>query len=563
MSDEKITTKPSNFIRDIIDQDLANGKYDKIITRFPPEPNGYLHVGHAKAIFLNYGIAKDYQGTFHLRFDDTNPLKEEQEYIDAIKEDLRWLGADWGEHEYYASDYFQQLYDWAIFMIEEGLAYVDDQSQEEIRENRGTLTEPGRNSPYRDRSVEENLDLFKRMKAGEFKNGERVLRAKINMADPIINMRDPVIYRILHEVHPRTGDQWCIYPMYDFTHGQSDAIEGITHSICTLEFQNHRPLYDWLIEVLPVPSEPHQFEFARLNLTYTVMSKRKLLKLVQEGHVQGWDDPRMPTLSGMRRRGYPARALQDFCERIGVAKANSTVDFALLENSIRELLNKEANRYMAVFNPIKLVIDGYPEDQEDYFDAVNNPEDEAAGTRKIRFTKEVYIDGNDFMHDPPKKYYRLTKGATVRLKHGYIVTCDEVIMDDNNNVVELRCSYDPESRGGSNPNKLPAKGTIQWISTKDAVKAEVRLYDHLFNKENPDEAPEGEDFTANLNPGSLETLENVYVEPALAELEQGVVAQFMRIGYFCKDKDSTPEKLVFNRTITLKDSWGKTQAKNK
>lgn len=555
------TTRGSNFIRDIIDEDLKSGKHTGVVTRFPPEPNGYLHVGHAKSICLNFGLARDYKGRCHLRFDDTNPVKEEQEYIDSIKEDVKWLGFDWGKHEYYASDYFQQLYDWAVLLIKEGKAYVDDQNADEIRNTRGTLTEPGKNSPYRNRSVEENLDLFTRMKNGEFKNGERVLRAKIDMASPNINMRDPVLYRILHAHHPRTGNQWCIYPMYDFTHGQSDALEHITHSICTLEFQDHRPLYDWFIENLPVPAKPHQYEFARLNLTYTVMSKRKLLRLVQEKKVLGWDDPRMPTISGMRRRGYPASALRDFCERIGVAKANSTVEFALLENCVRDDLNRSALRFMAVIKPLKVVITNYPEGQSEYFDAENNPEDPNAGTRKVKFTREIYIEQEDFMENPPKKFFRLAPGAEIRLKHAYYITCKEVIKDAQGNIVELRCELDPESRGGSTPDGRRVKGTLHWVSATEGLKAEVRLYDHLFKQENPDKVEEGTDFLDNINPASLEVLTDCIVEPALAEVKVGVPMQFLRMGYFCKDKDSAPGRLVFNRTISLKDGWAKEQKK--
>ncbi len=555
------TTRGSNFIRDIIDEDLKSGKHTGVVTRFPPEPNGYLHVGHAKSICLNFGLARDYKGRCHLRFDDTNPVKEEQEYIDSIKEDVKWLGFDWGKHEYYASDYFQQLYDWAVLLIKEGKAYVDDQNADEIRNTRGTLTEPGKNSPYRNRSVEENLDLFTRMKNGEFKNGERVLRAKIDMASPNINMRDPVLYRILHAHHPRTGNQWCIYPMYDFTHGQSDALEHITHSICTLEFQDHRPLYDWFIDNLPVPAKPHQYEFARLNLTYTVMSKRKLLRLVQEKKVLGWDDPRMPTISGMRRRGYPASALREFCERIGVAKANSTVEFALLENCVRDELNRNALRFMAVIKPLKVVITNYPEGQSEYFDAENNPEDPNAGTRKVKFTREIYIEQEDFMENPPKKFFRLAPGAEIRLKHAYYITCKEVIKDAQGNIVELRCELDPESRGGSTPDGRRVKGTLHWVSASEGLKAEVRLYDHLFKQENPDKVEEGTDFLDNINPASLEVLTDCIVEPALAEVKVGVPMQFLRMGYFCKDKDSAPGRLVFNRTISLKDGWAKEQKK--
>ncbi|HPW58489.1 MAG TPA: glutamine--tRNA ligase/YqeY domain fusion protein [Candidatus Rifleibacterium sp.] len=555
------TTRGSNFIRDIIDEDLKSGKHTGVVTRFPPEPNGYLHVGHAKSICLNFGLARDYKGRCHLRFDDTNPVKEEQEYIDSIKEDVKWLGFDWGKHEYYASDYFQQLYDWAVLLIKDGKAYVDDQNADEIRNTRGTLTEPGKNSPYRNRSVEENLDLFTRMKNGEFKNGERVLRAKIDMASPNINMRDPVLYRILHAHHPRTGNQWCIYPMYDFTHGQSDALEHITHSICTLEFQDHRPLYDWFIDNLPVPAKPHQYEFARLNLTYTVMSKRKLLRLVQEKKVLGWDDPRMPTISGMRRRGYPASALREFCERIGVAKANSTVEFALLENCVRDELNRNALRFMAVIKPLKVVITNYHEGQSEYFDAENNPEDPNAGTRKVKFTREIYIEQEDFMENPPKKFFRLAPGAEIRLKHAYYITCKEVIKDAQGNVVELRCELDPESRGGSTPDGRRVKGTLHWVSASEGLKAEVRLYDHLFKQENPDKVEEGTDFLDNINPDSLEVLKDCIVEPALAEVKVGVPMQFLRMGYFCKDKDSAPDRLVFNRTISLKDGWAKEQKK--
>ncbi len=555
------TTRNSNFIRDIIDEDLKSGKHTEVVTRFPPEPNGYLHVGHAKSICLNFGLARDYKGRCHLRFDDTNPVKEEQEYIDSIKEDVKWLGFDWGKHEYYASDYFQQLYDWAVLLIKEGKAYVDDQTADEIRLTRGTLTEPGKNSPYRDRGVEENLDLFTRMKNGEFKNGERVLRAKIDMAAPNINMRDPVLYRILHAHHPRTGDQWCVYPMYDFTHGQSDALEHITHSICTLEFQDHRPLYDWFIDNLPVPAKPHQYEFARLNLTYTVMSKRKLLRLVQEKKVLGWDDPRMPTISGMRRRGYPAAALREFCDRIGVAKANSTVEFSLLENCVRDDLNRNALRFMAVLKPLKVVITNYPEGQSEYFDADNNPEDPNAGTRKVKFTREIYIEQDDFMENPPKKFFRLAPGAEIRLKHAYYITCKEVIKDAQGNVIELRCELDPESRGGSTPDGRRVKGTLHWVSASEGIKAEVRLYDHLFKQENPDKVEEGTDFLDNINPESLEVLTDAIVEPALAEVATGVPMQFLRMGYFCKDKDSAPGRLVFNRTISLKDGWAKEQKK--
>ncbi|MDD2997979.1 MAG: glutamine--tRNA ligase/YqeY domain fusion protein [Erysipelotrichia bacterium] len=553
------TARASNFIRDIIEEDIKSGKHKEIVTRFPPEPNGYLHVGHAKSICLNFGVAAEFNGRCHLRFDDTNPVKEEQEYIDSIKEDVKWLGFDWGKHEYYASDYFQQLFDWAVLLIKEGKAYVDDQNADEIRNTRGTLTEPGKNSPHRDRSVEENLDLFNRMKNGEFKNGERVLRAKIDMASPNINMRDPVLYRILHASHPRTGDKWCIYPMYDYTHGQSDSIEHISHSICTLEFQDHRPLYDWFIKALPVPAEPHQYEFARLNLTYTVMSKRKLLRLVQEKKVFGWNDPRMPTISGMRRRGYPAAALREFCDRIGVAKSNSTVEFAMLENCVRDELNRNAPRFMGVLKPLKVVVTNYPEGQSDFFDAENNPEDPTAGTRKVKFTRELYIESEDFMENPPKKFFRLSPGAEVRLKHSYYITCKEVIKDNDGNIIELRCEYDPESKGGSTPDGRRVKGTLHWVSASEGKRAEIRLYDHLFKQENPDKVEEGTDFLDNISPDSLEILTDSIVEPALADLKAGVTTQFLRMGYFCKDQDSTADKLVFNRTISLKDGWAKIQ----
>ncbi len=553
------TGKASNFIRDIIEEDLKSGKHDQVITRFPPEPNGYLHIGHAKSICLNFGLAKMYNGRCHLRFDDTNPTKEEQEYIDSIKADVRWIGFDWGENEFYASDYFEQLYEWAILLVKDGKAYVDDQTADQIRENRGTLTEPGKNSPFRDRSIEENLDLFERMRKGEFQNGEKVLRAKIDMASPNINMRDPVLYRILHAAHPRTGDKWCIYPMYDFTHGQSDAIEHITHSICTLEFQDHRPLYDWFVENIPVPAEPHQYEFARLALTFTVMSKRKLLRLVKENHVNGWDDPRMPTISGMRRRGYPAAAIRDFCERIGVAKANSTVDFALLENCVRENLNRNALRFMAVTRPLKIVVTNYPEDQVEWFAAENNPEDPEAGTRKVPFTRELYIEQEDFMENPPKKYFRLFPGNEVRLKHSYYITCNEVIKNADGSIKELHCTYDPESRGGSTPDGRRIKGTLHWVSATEGKKAEIRLYDHLFNTANPDKVEDGKDFLDNISSDSLEILNDSVVEPELAKVAPGTQMQFLRMGYFVADLDHTEEKPVFNRTVSLKDGWAKVQ----
>lgn len=557
-------SKASNFIRDIINKDLESGKHTNIITRFPPEPNGYLHIGHAKSICLNFGLAKDYNGQCNLRFDDTNPAKEEQEYIDSIKEDIKWLGFDWNEHEYYASNYFEQLYDWAIHLINEGKAYVDDQTPDEIRKNRGTLKKPGVNSPFRKRGIEENLKLFEQMKNGDFENGSKVLRAKIDMSSPNMNMRDPIIYRILHSAHPRTGNKWCIYPMYDFTHGQSDAIEYITHSICTLEFQDHRPLYDWFIDNLPVPSKPHQYEFARLNLTYTVMSKRKLLKLVEDKLVEGWNDPRMPTISGMRRRGYPAASIRDFCDRIGVAKANSTVDFALLENCVRENLNKRARRYMAILKPLKVTITNYPEDKVEWFKAENNPEDENAGTREMPFSREIYIEKTDFMENPPKKFFRLGIGREVRLKHAYYITCNEVVKDENGNPVELICTYDPESRGGSTPDNRRVKGTLQWVSAKHGLTSEVRLYDHLFNVPTPNKTEEGKDFTSNLNPNSLEILTNCIIEPELKNVKPGEVVQFLRMGYFCADNIShTESKPVFNRTATLRDTWAKIQKKTR
>jgi glutaminyl-tRNA synthetase len=557
---------PTDFVRQIINEDLKTGKYDgRVHTRFPPEPNGYLHIGHAKSICLNFGIARQYEGgQCNLRFDDTNPCKEEQEYVDSIKEDVRWLGFDWEDREFFASDYFDQLHEWAIQLIKAGKAYVCDLTAEETREHRGTLTEPGKNSPYRDRSVEENLELFEKMRAGEFADGSRTLKAKIDMASPNMNLRDPVMYRILRATHHRTGDKWCIYPMYDFTHGQSDSIEHITHSICTLEFENHRPLYDWYVEALGI-YHPQQIEFARLNLTYTVMSKRRLLELVKDGHVDGWDDPRMPTISGLRRRGYTPEAIRNFCARIGVAKQDSTVDIQLLEHCVREDLNKRAIRAMAVLRPLKVVIENYPEGQVEEMDAINNPEDESAGTRKIPFSRELYIEQSDFMADPPKKFFRLGPGREVRLRYGYFVTCTDVVKDPaTGEVVELRCTYDPETRGGNAPpDGRKVKGTIHWVSAAHAVKAEVRLYDHLFTKENPGDVPEGGHFSDNLNPASLEVLTDCLLEPSLAESRPGEPIQFERNGYFCVDPDSTPEKLVFNRTVTLKDTWAKIQKKGK
>jgi glutaminyl-tRNA synthetase len=544
-----------DFIRDIIQTDLDAKRYRTIVTRFPPEPNGYLHIGHAKAICLNFGVAAEFGGRCHLRFDDTNPTKEEQEYIDAIERDVRWLGFDWGEHLYHASDYFEQLYEWAEHLIRTGKAYVDDQSQDEMRASRGTLTEPGKNSPFRDRTVEENLDLFRRMRAGEFPNGARVLRAKIDMASGNINLRDPVLYRILHASHPRTGTAWSIYPSYDFAHGQSDAIEGITHSLCTLEFEDHRPLYDWFLDHLPVPSRPRQYESARLNLTYTVLSKRVLTELVRGGHVGGWDDPRMPTLAGLRRRGVPPEAIRDFIKRIGVAKANSVVDAVMFDFSVREVLNRQAQRRMAVLRPLKVVIENYPQGQSEELDAVNHPDDPAAGTRKIHFGRELYVERDDFMENPPKKFYRLSPGKEVRLRYAYFITCREVVKNAAGEVIELRCSYDPTTRGGNAPDGRKVKATIHWVSAADSVPAEVRLYNPLFTR--PD--PNAGEFAADLNPQSLEVLSDARVEPALAATELGEAVQFERQGYFCLDEDSKPERLVFNRTVGLRDTWAKVQ----
>jgi len=543
-----------DFIRDIIDADIAAGRSAEVVTRFPPEPNGYLHIGHAKAISLNFGVAQEYGGRCHLRFDDTNPIKEEQEYIDAIKRDVHWLGFDWGRHLYYASDYFDQLYDWAEHLIRAAKAYVDDLSAEEMRAMRGSLTEPGRNSPYRDRPVAENLDLFHRMRSGEFPNGARVLRAKIEMASGNINLRDPVLYRILHAAHPRTGTKWCIYPTYDFAHGQSDAIEGVTHSLCSLEFEDHRPLYDWLIDNLPVPSRPRQYEFARLNLGYTVLSKRVLTQLVQHGHVTGWDDPRMPTLAGLRRRGVPAAAIRDFVQRVGVARAKSVVDLGMLDHSIREILNKTAARRMAVLRPLKLVIENYPESAGEALDAVNNPEDPAAGTRRIPFGRELYIEREDFAERPPPKFYRLSPGREVRLRYAYFVTCREVKKNTAGEVVELICTYDPRTRGGNAADGRKVQATLHWVAVAHAVPAEIRLYNPLFTSAEPDI---GGDLMAELNPASLETMTAAQVEPTLAAATPGESVQFERQGYFCLDPDSTPARLVFNRTVGLRDSWAK------
>jgi len=548
---------PSNFIRTIIENDLASGKCKKVVTRFPPEPNGYLHIGHAKSICLNFGLARDYGGVCHLRFDDTNPTKEDVEYVESIMEDVHWLGFDWQDKLFYASDYFDQLYEYAEMLIKDGKAYVCDLSQEEIRATRGTLTVPGKESPYRNRSVEENLDLFRRMKAGEFEEGSRCLRAKIDMASPNVNMRDPVIYRIRKAEHHRTGNKWVIYPMYDYTHCISDAIEGITHSLCTLEFEDHRPLYDWFLDQLPVPCHPQQIEFARLNLSYTVMSKRKLLELVQSGTVRGWDDPRMPTLAGMRRRGFTPEAIRDFVDRIGVAKADSLVDFELLQFCVREDLNKKANRVMAVLHPLKVTIENYPEDQVEEFEAINNPEDESAGTRMVPFCKYLYIEQDDFSENPPKGWHRLSPGAEVRLKHAYYITCKEVIKDESGNVTELICTYDPSSRGGWTPDARKVKGTIHWVSAKHSFDAEIRLYENLFTIPNINDIEEGKDYRDYLNPNSIKVLKNCKLEPSLKEVTIGEKFQFLRQGYFSVDYDSTADNLVFNLIVTLKDSWTK------
>jgi glutaminyl-tRNA synthetase len=542
-----------DFIRDIVQADLDAKKYRQIVTRFPPEPNGYLHIGHAKSIALNFGIALEFSGRCHLRFDDTNPTKEEQEYIDSIQADVRWLGYDWGTNLFYASDYFERLYQWAEILIRNGNAYVDDQSQEEIRITRGTLTEPGRDSPFRDRPVEENLDLFRRMKAGEFPNGARVLRAKIDMSSGNINLRDPVLYRILHATHPRTGDEWSIYPSYDYAHGQSDAIEGITHSICTLEFEDHRPLYEWLLDKLPVPSKPHQYEFARLNLTYTLLSKRVLTELVRGGHVAGWDDPRMPTIAGLKRRGVPPAAIREFVKRIGVAKANSVVDVNMLEFSIREYLNRTALRRMAVLRPLKIVIENYPEGKSEEIEAVNHPDDPAAGTRRIAFGRELYIERDDFMENPPKKFFRLSPGNEVRLRYAYFVTCREVIKNAAGEVIELRCTYDPATRGGNAPDGRKVKATMHWLPAAQSIPAEIRIYNQLFSKPVPDAA----NFAADLNPQSLEILKDARIEPAIAESNSPEPMQFERQGYFVRDPDSTPDHPVFNRTIGLRDTFAK------
>jgi len=552
-----------DFIRDIVRQDLQTGRYDRVHTRFPPEPNGHLHVGHTKAIYNSFSIAEEFNGLYNLRFDDTNPIKEEQEYIDAIVRDIKWLGWDWEDRLYYASDYFEQMYEYAEQLIRTGKAYVDELSAEEIRDYRGTLIEPGRLSPYRERSIEENLDLFRRMRTGEFPDGSRVLRAKIDMASPNLNMRDPVMYRILHTEHPRTSDKWCIYPMYDWAHGLEDSIEGITHSLCSLEFEDHRPLYDWFLDELGI-YHPQQIEFARTNLTYTITSKRRLLKLIQEGLVHGWDDPRLPTLSGLRRRGYTPEAIRLFCERIGVTKAKSTIDIAFLEHCLREDLNKRAQRVMGVLRPLRLVIDNYPEGQVEEFDAMNNPENPAAGTRKVPFSRILYIEQEDFREDPPPKYFRLVPGREVRLRYAYFITCVDVLKDEQSGeVVEVHCTYDPATKGGNAPDGRKVKSTLHWVSAEHALEAEVRLYDRLFSKENPLDVEDGTDFIDYINPDSLEILKSCRVEPSLSGALPESRYQFERLGYFCVDPDSSAEKLVFNRTVSLRDTWAKIQKQQK
>ena len=570
MADEK-ADRSLDFVRAIVAEDNRTGKHGgKVLTRFPPEPNGYLHIGHAKSICLNFGIAQENNGKCNLRFDDTNPVKEEQEYIESIKEDVRWLGFQW-DNEFYASDYFEQLYDWAVLLIKAGKAYVCDLTPDEIRAHRGTLTEAGKNSPYRDRGVEENLELFEQMRQGKFPDGSRTLRAKIDMASPNLNLRDPVMYRILHAHHHRTGDKWCIYPMYDWAHGQSDWIEGITHSICTLEFENHRPLYDWFIDAIReaggsppgVTNRPQQIEFARLNLTHTVMSKRKLLELVRGKYVRGWDDPRMPTISGLRRRGYTPEAIREFCRRIGVTKYNSTTEIALLEQCVREDLNLRAPRVMGVLKPLKVVITNYPAGQSETLEAVNNPEDPAAGTRQVPFSGTLYIEQDDFMENPPKKFFRLAPGAEVRLRYAYFIKCTDVVKNDAGEVVELRCTYDPETRGGNAPDGRKVKATIHWVSAEHALAAEVRVYDHLFAVPDPEDVPEGADWKTHLNPASLEVLSPCYVEPSLGNASPRDFFQFERQGYFCVDPDSQPGAPVFNRTVSLKDTWRKIQQQDK
>jgi glutaminyl-tRNA synthetase len=547
-----------DFIREIVAADIAAGRVSTPVTRFPPEPNGYLHIGHAKSICLNFGIAREFGGQCNLRFDDTNPEKEEQAYIDAIERDVRWLGFDWGDNLFHASDYFPQLYDWAVHLVKQGLAYVDDQSADEIRQTRGTLTAPGVNSPWRDRSVEENLDLFARMRAGEYPNGARVLRANVDMASPNVNLRDPVLYRIVHAEHPRTGDAWCIYPTYDFAHGQSDAIEGVTHSICTLEFEIHRPLYDWLVKHLPVPHVPHQYEFARLNLTHTVLSKRVLLRLVTDGRVRGWDDPRMPTISGLRRRGFPAEGIRTFATEVGVSKADSVHEIELLEHNVRDVLNRTAPRRFGVLDPLKVVVTNWPQGDVETLDVVNNPEDPSAGTRQVRFGRELWIERDDFMEEPPPKFFRLAPGREVRLRNAFFVMCDEVVKDEAGRVVEVRCSYDPATRGGDAPDGRRPKATLHWVSAAHAVPAEVRLYEHLFSSPFPGTSGE---LYADLNPASETVVSGAMLEPSLADVPLGETVQFERLGYFTPDADSRPDALVFNRTLTLKDTWAKVQAR--
>ncbi len=562
--DNKDVTKKEtfDFIRTVIEDDLKTNKYEgRVHTRFPPEPNGYLHIGHAKAFGLDFGIAEEYNGKCNLRFDDTNPTKEDVEYVDSIKADIQWLGFNWDDREFYASDYFDKLYDYAAQLIKLGKAYICDLTSDEMRSYRGTLTETGKESPYRTRSIEENLELFEKMKNGDFEDGTKTLRAKIDMASPNLNMRDPVIFRIIKTSHHRTGDKWCIYPMYDYTHCLSDSIEGITHSLCSLEFEDHRPLYDWFLNELNV-YHPQQIEFARLNITYTILSKRKLLRLVEENHVSGWDDPRMPTLSALKRRGYTPEAIKDFVNRIGIGKRNSIVDIEFLEHCLREDLNKRAPRVMGVLKPLKVIITNYPEDKEEELDAINNPEDPEGGTHKVPFSRELYIERGDFMEDAPKKFYRLTQGREVRFRYAYFITCVDVIKDNDGNIIELHCTYDPETRGGNAPDGRRSKATLHWVSAKHAEKAEVRLYKHLFTKQNPDEVEEGKDFVSNLNPDSLEILTDCYIEPSITKFKSGDIVQFERLGYFCIDSvDSKPDKLVFNRTVTLRDEWARIQKK--
>ncbi len=562
--DKEENSRSLNFIEEIIEDDNRTGKHSKKVhTRFPPEPNGYLHIGHAKAICLSFGLALKYNGKCNLRFDDTNPVTEEVEYVESIKEDIRWLGFDWEDREYYASDYFEQLYEWAVKIIKKGLAYIDESSAEEVAATRGTPSRPGKESPYKNRTIEENIDLFERMKNGEFPDGSKVLRAKIDMASPNMHMRDPVIYRIKHATHHRTRDKWCIYPMYDWAHGQSDYIEGITHSLCTLEFEVHRPLYDWCLDnILDDPSgyRPRQYEFARLNLNYTIMSKRMLLTLVKNGYVNGWDDPRMPTISGLRRRGYTPESIRDFAERVGVAKRENVIDIGLLEHCLKEDLNRKSQRLLGVINPLKVVIENFPDNKTDELDAVNNPEDETMGKRKIHFAKIIYIEKEDFMENPPGKFFRLSPGKEVRLRYAYFITCKEVIKNEGGEIIELRCTYDPESRGGQSPDGRKVKGTLHWVSAEHAVEAEIRLYDRLFVKENPYESEEGGDFLSNLNPGSLKSVKG-YVEPYIKGAKQGEKFQFERLGYFCVDPDSDNDKLVINRTVMLRDTWAKITGK--